>query len=160
MTDEFDQAGDEEKTVTLRRLIHNAERLSRGPATPQHLALEQQFEEYQRATKGLSGVNESPEGYDTGEEDPEIGFTDPPRFRPGERGAIIGKHLFGVRGASIGGELVDDLVLVNSRRLEFTVPEDASPSGEIVLFYEPFDWTGRGPEMDLSGPTFTRPTAQ
>lgn len=147
---------DEEDTVTLRRLIHNAERVSRGPATPQHDALGRRFTAYQAATKGLSDLDEESDGYETGREDPEFERTEPVRLRRGERGALLGKHFFGVRAMLIGGKPVDDLVLVNSRRLEFTVPEDAE-STKVVVVYEDFDYRRREPEMELFELTIERP---
>jgi hypothetical protein len=161
MTDEYDKPGDditeEENTVTLRNLIRNAEKLSDGPATPLHEAIEAQFQRFQRATKPVADSLGSREGYDTGQEDPEFEPLERGSFRPGERAAIVGKHLFGIRGVTIGGRLVDDLVLVNSKRAEFTVPIDADPDDEVAVIYEAFDPAKRRPEMNLTGPPVLRP---
>jgi hypothetical protein len=150
---------DDEDTATLRRLIHNAERLTRGPATAQQDAIEESFKRYQEATAGLSDKNDELEGFETGAEEPVIGVYEPPRPRPGQRAALTGRNFFGVRGLVIGGSLVGDLTLVNSRRLEFTVPTDAS-STNAVLVYDAPDYTAREPEMELAAPSIERPEAK
>jgi hypothetical protein len=149
----------EDETEALRRLIDNAERLSRGPATPQQDAIEVSFKTYQALTEGLSDTNAARDGYETGAEDPEIEAWDPPRVRRGERAALTGRNFFGVRGLLIGGAPVHDLVVVNSRRLEFTVPADAT-SADAVVVYEAFDYTPSEPDMELTAPSIERPTAQ
>ena len=147
----------DDQTETLRRLVRNAERLSRGPATPQHDAIEKQFERYQALTRPLDDTTVQPDGYDTGEEDPVIEGWETSRVRPGQRAALLGRHFFGVRGLLVGGAPVDDLVVASSRRLEFTVPAEAK-STDVVVLYEAFDYTPREPEMELGTPNIERPT--
>jgi hypothetical protein len=157
MTDS--QSGDHDETETLRRLVRNAERLSRGPATPQHDAIEASFKRYQAATKGLSGIDDEQGGYETGTEDPVIEGWEPRNVCPGERAALIGRNFFGVRGLVIGGAEVDDLVVVNSRRLEFTVPLDTT-SDEVVVVYAAPDYARRKPVMELGAPNIESPKAK
>jgi hypothetical protein len=150
---------DDGETEALRRLIENAERLSRGPATPQQEAIEKSFVRYRARAGGLSDANAPRDGYETGAEDPEINEWDPPRVRRGNRAALTGRNFFGVRGLLIGGAPVLDLVVVNSRRLEFTVPPDAT-SADAVLLYEVIDYTPREPDMELTAPSIEGPKAQ
>lgn len=148
-----------DETETLRRLIRNAERLTSEQSTPQHDAIERSFEHFRALTEPLSDTSGPQDGYETGAEDPEIEGWDPPRVRRGQRAALVGRNFFGVRGLLIGGASVDDLVIVSSRRLEFTVP-DAATSSEAVMQYEPSDHARREPEMELTVPSIESPTAK
>jgi hypothetical protein len=121
----------DDQTETLRRLIRNAERLSRGRATPQHVWI--RFKRFQALTQGLEHPAVEPDDYDTGDEDPVIEGWETSRVRPGQRAALLGRHCFGVRGLLVGCAPVEDLVVANSRRLEFTVPHDAQSTDVIVL---------------------------
>ena len=98
-------------------------------------------------------INPRDREYEAGDDDPEIGVWEPSRPRPGQHAALSGRNFFGIRGLVIGGVPVDDLVVVNSRRLEFSVPSDAA-SGDVVLEYE----TRREPEMEVTVPNMERPT--
>jgi hypothetical protein len=146
----------EDQPETLRRLIRNTERLSRGPATPQHDAIERQFQRFQALTRPLDDMAAEPAGYETGEEDVVIEGWETRRVRRGERAALLGRHFFGVRGLLIGGAPVDDLVVVNSRRLEFTVPSEAT-SNDVIVLYEHSGRRPREPELELGAPRIERP---
>ena len=148
-----------DETEALRQLIHNAEHRTRGQSTPQHDAIERSFENYRALTEPLSDTSAPRDGYETGAEDPEIEGWDPPHVLRGQRAALVGRNFFGVRGLLIGGVAVDDLVVVSSRRLEFTVPNAAS-SADAVVLYEAFDYARREPEMELTVPSIESPTAK